>query len=127
MAEESLRNSVQRLQGDFAACSTASDAQVLVFITKMVAVPRSSLPQAGSYDTDEVFIAFARVFSGVLREDSVRVAQLPRRRLPPLPLTPVECVANCRPCTCCHPSTTLCCLQTATALSWHAAGCACTS
>jgi len=58
--------------------------QCVVFVSKMIVAKRSQLPDSddedasgssGAEDDDEdVFLAFARVFSGVLRPDSVRDA-----------------------------------------------------
>lgn len=52
--------------------------QVVVFICKLVAVPRDVLPSDAELphdvadDDEDVFVAFSRVFSGVLRPNSVR-------------------------------------------------------
>jgi ribosome assembly protein 1 len=64
-----------------AACSTNASAPVVVFVSKMFAVPYSMLPSKGLNgellnhnhgnsepgSEEECFLAFARVFSGVLR------------------------------------------------------------
>lgn len=63
---------------DAAVCasSAAPDAPLVIFVSKMVAMPRSILPRqpgdpvpaASSSGNDEVFVAFGRVYSGVARE-----------------------------------------------------------
>ncbi|KAL6634211.1 hypothetical protein ACP70R_026882 [Stipagrostis hirtigluma subsp. patula] len=65
-----------------AACSTSASAPVVVFVSKMFAVPHTVLPSKGPNgeplnhskgpgepepEEEECFLAFARVFSGVLR------------------------------------------------------------
>lgn len=53
-----------------ATCSTSKSAPVVVFVSKMFAVPYSMLPSKGHSELEpeeECFLAFARVFSGVLR------------------------------------------------------------
>ena len=68
---ESVRSAVQ-------LCST-TEAPLMVYVSKMIAVPASILPrvpgQPGPSDMNaEVFLAFARVFSGVIVDgDTVQV------------------------------------------------------
>ncbi|KAL3134116.1 hypothetical protein ABBQ32_008537 [Trebouxia sp. C0010 RCD-2024] len=54
-------------------CNTSPEAPVVVYVSKMVAVPAAALPRQegkpGPQDpSQEVFLAFGRVFSGVLRD-----------------------------------------------------------
>ena len=63
------------------ACAAAPPAPAVVYIAKMFAVPASSLPRGAVHGaspspdpTEEVFLAFGRVFSGTLRDgDRVHV------------------------------------------------------
>ncbi|KAK9280097.1 hypothetical protein L1049_013782 [Liquidambar formosana] len=70
---ELVRNSVE-------ACDSSSEAPCVAFVSKMFAIPTKLLPQrgpngevlnnyadeGGSGESDECFLAFARIFSGVL-------------------------------------------------------------
>lgn len=54
-------------------CSTREDAPLVAYVSKMVAVPASALPRVpgepGPKDlSGECFLAFACVFSGVIRD-----------------------------------------------------------
>ncbi|CAO2039129.1 unnamed protein product [Urochloa humidicola] len=71
----------ERVRSCVAACSTTASAPVVVFVSKMFAVPYTMLPPKGLNGEllnhnqgrselepeEECFLAFARVFSGVLR------------------------------------------------------------
>uniref|UniRef100_A0A1J3CVT4 Elongation factor-like 1 n=1 Tax=Noccaea caerulescens TaxID=107243 RepID=A0A1J3CVT4_NOCCA len=63
------------------ACDSSRDAACVVFVSKMFAIPMKMIPQDGNHrermnglndedsksESDECFLAFARIFSGVLR------------------------------------------------------------
>ncbi|BAB02089.1 elongation factor EF-2 [Arabidopsis thaliana] len=63
------------------ACDSSSDSPCVVFVSKMFAIPMKMIPQDGNHrermnglndddsksESDECFLAFARIFSGVLR------------------------------------------------------------
>lgn len=62
------------------ACDASRRAPAVAYVAKMIAVPAASLPRragqdaAGRNPTDEVFLAFGRVFAGTLRDgDRVHV------------------------------------------------------
>ncbi|KAF8686616.1 hypothetical protein HU200_043442 [Digitaria exilis] len=72
----------ERVRSCVAACSTSTTAPVVVFVSKMFVVPYTMLPSKGlngellnhnhqaqhsEQEPEESFLAFARVFSGVLR------------------------------------------------------------
>ncbi|KAK9869094.1 hypothetical protein WJX84_011258 [Apatococcus fuscideae] len=68
------RKSIQACTAAIQACSTDPTAPCTVYVSKMVAVPASAIPRrvgemgiAKAAD-QEVFLAFGRVFSGVLRD-----------------------------------------------------------
>lgn len=54
------------------SCDSSPDAPCVVFVSKMFAIPSKMLPRgeimddSGNGDSDECFLAFARIFSGVL-------------------------------------------------------------
>ncbi|XP_009778707.1 uncharacterized protein [Nicotiana sylvestris] len=54
------------------SCNSSPDAPCVVFVSKMFAIPSKMLPRgemlddSGNGDSDECFLAFTRVFSGVL-------------------------------------------------------------
>ncbi|OIT33987.1 PREDICTED: elongation factor-like GTPase 1 [Nicotiana attenuata] len=54
------------------SCNSSPDAPCVVFVSKMFAIPSKMLPRgemlddSGNGDSDECFLAFARVFSGAL-------------------------------------------------------------
>ncbi|KAL6637528.1 hypothetical protein ACP70R_025100 [Stipagrostis hirtigluma subsp. patula] len=67
----------ERVRRCVEACDVSPDAPVVVYVSKMFAVPYKALPlkgvngellnHHGASESDECFMAFARVFSGVLR------------------------------------------------------------
>jgi ribosome assembly protein 1 len=67
----------ERVRRCVEACDVGSDAPVVVYVSKMFAVPCKTLPLKGvngellnhnsAIESEECFMAFARVFSGVLR------------------------------------------------------------
>ncbi|WVZ59951.1 hypothetical protein U9M48_010032 [Paspalum notatum var. saurae] len=67
----------ERVRRCVEACDANADAPVVVYVSKMFAVPYKMLPLKGvngellnhhsSIESEECFLAFARVFSGVLR------------------------------------------------------------
>ncbi|GJN21248.1 hypothetical protein PR202_gb08709 [Eleusine coracana subsp. coracana] len=70
----------ERVRRSVASCSASTSAPVVVFVSKMFAVPYSTLPSKGpngeplnrsqgpgDSSEEDCFLAFARVFSGVLR------------------------------------------------------------
>ncbi|GLC55413.1 hypothetical protein PLESTB_000984700 [Pleodorina starrii] len=67
-----------RLEACVARSDASPSAPLVVYVSKMVAVPRGLLPRLpgetaathGSQDHDEVFLGFGRVFSGVARPGS---------------------------------------------------------
>nr|TKW39583.1 hypothetical protein SEVIR_1G188601v2 [Setaria viridis] len=77
----SIVTEAEQVRSCVAACSTSKSAPVVVFVSKMFAVPYSMLPSKGLNGEhlnhnhghselepdEECFLAFARVFSGVLR------------------------------------------------------------
>ena len=113
-ASTALIDRVARVHADVSTCNASADADVVVYISKMFAVPIASLPLplSGEPDTmrrhddgawegvddasraaiegaakdgadddaspSETFLAFARVFSGVLRADTPLFALPPR-------------------------------------------------
>ena len=50
------------------ACETTREAMKVVFVSKMIAVPRSHIQGAAPNGEDVKFLAFARVYSGILRK-----------------------------------------------------------
>lgn len=65
----------KEIRNAIASCSGDNESEVVVYVSKMVAVPTSSLPQKEGENlwpddasTGESFIAFGRVFCGLLRE-----------------------------------------------------------
>jgi ribosome assembly protein 1 len=71
-----VQQQLDRTYSHLCASSSAADAPLVVFVSKMVSVPANLLPRApgeassvGSGNAaGEVFLAFGRVFSGVARE-----------------------------------------------------------
>lgn len=71
----------ERVRKSVEACDTSPESPCVAFVSKMFAVPSKMLPQrglhgellinstedGGSGESDECFLAFARIFSGVLR------------------------------------------------------------
>ena len=67
---------LERIESGMQACTSSSEVPVVCFVSKMVAVPLSALPRrageaprASSHGT--CFVAFGRVFCGVLRDGDV--------------------------------------------------------
>jgi ribosome assembly protein 1 len=73
---EEVQQQLERTYSHLCASSSAPDAPLVVFVSKMVSVPANLLPRAPGDSTagstgnaaGEVFLAFGRVFSGVARE-----------------------------------------------------------
>jgi ribosome assembly protein 1 len=71
-----VQQQLDRTYSHLCASSSAPDAPLVVFVSKMVSVPANLLPRApgdsaaggAGHAADEVFLAFGRVFSGVARE-----------------------------------------------------------
>lgn len=67
-----VRETLARVQSSLTASSSSPDAPVVVYVSKMIALPAAAIPVAQGApeprDPDaEVFLAFGRVYSGVLR------------------------------------------------------------
>ena len=66
--------SIDEIQAAVQSCATSSDAPLMVYVSKMVAVPAAALPRqpggaaVGGAPADDQFLAFGRVFSGELRD-----------------------------------------------------------
>ena len=83
-AEVALRSDVARLRRAVRLCDT-QETESLAFVSKMFPCPRSMLPPSSKYSTganptlvDTVFLAFARVFCGVLVPDRKQYVLQPR-------------------------------------------------
>jgi ribosome assembly protein 1 len=71
-----VQQQLDRTYSHLCASSSAADAPLVVFVSKMVSVPANLLPRAPGESSavgagnaaGEVFLAFGRVFSGVARE-----------------------------------------------------------
>ena len=75
-----MRQGVDAARAAVLASDASPRAPAVAYVAKMIAVPAASLPRragqdaAGRNPTDEVFLAFARVFAGTLRDgDRVHV------------------------------------------------------
>lgn len=73
---------LERVQSSLLACSSDQPAPMVAYVSKMIAVPLSAIPKGpgdpprGSGGTEEVFLAFGRVFAGSLKAgDTVHVLQ----------------------------------------------------
>ena len=60
------------IESAITSCDTSEDAPLVIYVSKMVSVPTTSLPRSSlasiSYDSrHETFLAFGRVFSGQMR------------------------------------------------------------
>ena len=74
---QSDRNAINaRILDAITSCDTSASAPLVIYVSKMVSVPTTSLPRSSlgnstqclSYDSkDETFLAFGRVFSGQMR------------------------------------------------------------
>ncbi|DBB16983.1 TPA: hypothetical protein ACH3X3_014090 [Trebouxia sp. C0006] len=69
----SLTQALESAEHGVESCSTSPEAPCVVYVSKMVAVPAAALPRqegrAPPQDpSQEVFLAFGRVFSGVLKD-----------------------------------------------------------
>lgn len=69
---EQLRAALDEVEAAVASCSAEESAPTVVYVSKMVAVPANALPRVpgepGPADPlEERFLAFGRVFSGVVR------------------------------------------------------------
>ncbi|CAK0786123.1 hypothetical protein CVIRNUC_009336 [Coccomyxa viridis] len=69
----SAQQELEACQKAASACSTDPGAPLVAYVSKMVAVPASALPRVpgepGPRDpSQEVFLAFSRIFSGVIRD-----------------------------------------------------------
>ena len=66
--------SIDKIQAAVQACATSGDAPLMVYVSKMVAVPAAVLPRqpggaaVGGAPVEDQFLAFGRVFSGQLRD-----------------------------------------------------------
>ncbi|DBB16984.1 TPA: hypothetical protein ACH3X3_014090 [Trebouxia sp. C0006] len=68
-----LQQALESAEHGVESCSTSPEAPCVVYVSKMVAVPAAALPRqegrAPPQDpSQEVFLAFGRVFSGVLKD-----------------------------------------------------------
>lgn len=71
-----VADELARVDASVAASRADPDAPLVIFVSKMVAVPLSLIPRqpgdpvhvSSSNGSDEVFLAFGRVYSGVARE-----------------------------------------------------------
>lgn len=68
-----LSQSLDKIENALSECNTTADAPTVVYISKMVAVPVAAIPRLPGEPslggaTDEIFLAFGRVFSGVLKQ-----------------------------------------------------------
>eukprot|EP00873_Tetraselmis_striata_P038957 jgi/Tetstr1/459221/TSEL_000031.t1 len=66
-----VRAMVRRVSASVGCCGSGDDAPVVVYVSKMISVPATTLPRNPGDplpDTKEVFLAFGRVFSGRVRE-----------------------------------------------------------
>jgi ribosome assembly protein 1 len=87
-----VQQQLDRTYSHLCASSSAADAPLVVFVSKMVSVPANLLPRAPGDSSSvgagnaagEVFLAFGRVFSGVAREGA-RVHVLSSAYNPRLP------------------------------------------
>ena len=70
---------LERVREAVSSCSTSPNAPTMVYVSKMIAVPASLLPRSPGQPApadlgSDVFLAFARVFSGQLKDgDTVQV------------------------------------------------------
>ena len=69
----SLNERLDSVQNAISSCNTSEDAPLVVYVSKMISVPRSTIPrrhgEVSSFSSsEEVFLAFGRVFSGIIRE-----------------------------------------------------------
>ena len=66
--------SIDEIQAAVQCCVTSGNAPLMVYVSKMVAVPAAALPRqpggaaVGGAPADDQFLAFGRVFSGQLRD-----------------------------------------------------------
>ncbi|PRW32859.1 ribosomal S5 Elongation factor G III V family [Chlorella sorokiniana] len=68
-----LAASLDAVEGAVRQCDTATDAPLVLYVSKMVAVPAAALPRlpgepGPAHPAEERFLAFGRVFSGVIRQ-----------------------------------------------------------
>ncbi|KAK9830922.1 hypothetical protein WJX81_005694 [Elliptochloris bilobata] len=76
-----IQEGVDAARAAVLSCAATPPAPAVVYVAKMLAVPASSLPRGAAWDpnpgtdpADEVFLAFGRVFAGMLRDgDCVHV------------------------------------------------------
>jgi translation elongation factor EF-G len=75
LASSELATRLERVRSHLAASSSAPDAPLVIYVSKMISVPANLLPRRAdgrppprTNDAGEVFLAFGRVFSGVARE-----------------------------------------------------------
>ena len=73
---------LERVHSSLTACSSHQPCPTVAYVSKMIAVPSSAVPKGpgdpprGSGDSEEVFLAFGRVFAGTLKVgDTVHVLQ----------------------------------------------------
>jgi ribosome assembly protein 1 len=71
---DELTHQLDRIRSHLAASSSAPDAPLVIYVSKMISIPSNLLPRRpgepapAAGGNDEVFLAFGRVFSGVARE-----------------------------------------------------------
>ena len=71
-ASDELKESLEKIEASISCCDTSVDAPLIIYVSKMVSVPSTSLPRkpgqpARSFDSkEETFLAFGRVFSGTM-------------------------------------------------------------
>ncbi|XP_047320117.1 elongation factor-like GTPase 1 [Impatiens glandulifera] len=70
--DASVLSEAELVRRSVETCDSSPEAPCVVFVSKMFAVPSKMVPQRGPHDeeepgdSDEIFLAFARIFSGVL-------------------------------------------------------------
>ena len=73
VASDELKESLENIEASISCCDMSVEAPVIIYVSKMVSVPSTSLPRkpgqpARSFDSkEETFLAFGRVFSGTMK------------------------------------------------------------